>query len=65
MISKKVVVKKESGLHARPGSDLVNLAMTFKSDIYLIKGDKKVNAKEVLEILSADLKLMAKMKKKL
>lgn len=55
MTSKKVIVRKESGLHARPGSDLVNLAMTFKSDIYLIKGDKRINAKEVLEILSADI----------
>lgn len=55
MTSKKVIVRKESGLHARPGSDLVNLAMTFKSDIHLIKGDKRINAKEVLEILSADI----------
>ncbi len=55
MISKKVVVKKESGLHARPGSELVDLAMEFKSDIFLLKGNNRVNAKEVLEILSADI----------
>lgn len=55
MTSKKVIVKKETGLHARPGSELVDLAMKFKSDIFLLKGNNRVNAKEVLEILSADI----------
>ena len=55
MIAKKVVVKKETGLHARPGSEVVDLAMKFQSDINLKKGDKVINAKEVLEILSADI----------
>ena len=55
MIAKKVIVKKETGLHARPGSEVVDLAMKFQSDIKLKKGDKVINAKEVLEILSADI----------
>lgn len=55
MYSKKVVVKKETGLHARPGAEVVSMAMGFQSDITLYKGEKKINAKEVLEILSADI----------
>ena len=55
MVTKKVVVKKETGLHARPGSEVVNLAMQFQADINLKKGDQVINAKEVLEILSADI----------
>ena len=55
MVAKNVVVKKETGLHARPGSEVVDLAMKFQSDINLTKGDKVINAKEVLEILSADI----------
>ncbi len=55
MIAKKVIVKKETGLHARPGSEVVDLAMKFQSDINLKKDDKVINAKEVLEILSANI----------
>lgn len=55
MVTKNVIVKKETGLHARPGSEVVDLAMKFQSDIKLKKGDKVINAKEVLEILSADI----------
>ena len=35
MVAKNVVVKKETGLHARPGSEVVDLAMKFQSDINL------------------------------
>ena len=55
MVTKNVIVKKETVLHARPGSEVVDLAMKFQSDIKLKKGDKVINAKEVLEILSADI----------
>ena len=55
MIAKKVIVKKETGLHARPGSEVVDLAMKFQSDINLKKDAKVTNAKEVLEILSANI----------
>ena len=55
MVTKKVVVKKQTGLHPRPGSEVVNLAMQFQADINLKKGDQVINAKEVLEILSSDI----------
>ena len=56
MVQKEVVVKSVTGLHARPGSDLVALALGYKSDIKLIKEDgKNVNAKEIFEILSSNI----------
>lgn len=56
MIIEKVILKNETGLHARPASELVKLASKFQSDIQLIVGDKKVNAKSMLGVMSAGIK---------
>ena len=56
MFSKKVIVKSVTGLHARPGTKLVELANNYTSDIILVKKDgTKVNAKEVFEVLAANV----------
>ncbi len=55
MVKKDVVVKSVSGLHARPGSALVELALTFKSDIKLIHNGNSINAKEILEIMMGNI----------
>ncbi len=55
MIKKDVVVKNVSGLHARPGSILVDLALTFKSDIKLIHNGSEINAKEILEVMMGNI----------
>ena len=55
MEKREATVNSSTGLHARPGSDLVELAMSFKSDIILEIEDKKVNSKEVLEVLTAGI----------
>ena len=63
MLEKEVVVKSITGLHARPGSDLVQLALKYESEVYLIKTDgKKVNAKEIFEILSSNINCGDKLK---
>ena len=65
MLEKEVVVKSITGLHARPGSDLVQLALKYESEVYLIKTDgKKVNAKEIFEILSSNINCGDKLKVK-
>ena len=53
MVKKDVVVKSVSGLHARPGSALVELALTFNSDIKLIHNS--INAKEILEVMMGNI----------
>ena len=56
MISEKVVLENETGLHARPASELAKTAMKYKSDIDLKVGEKVYNAKSVLNIMSAGIK---------
>ena len=55
MVSKKVILKNETGLHARPASELVKLTSKFKSNINMIIGEKRVNAKSMLGIMSAGI----------
>ncbi len=52
MISKKVTIINETGLHARPASIFVSMASKFKSELMVQKGEKQVNAKSILAVLS-------------
>lgn len=52
MVSQKVTIINETGLHARPASIFVNMASKFKSELMLQKGEKQVNAKSILAVLS-------------
>lgn len=48
----EVVVSASVGLHARPAANLVQIAMSFKSDICVEKAGRKVSAKSLLSVLS-------------
>lgn len=52
MVSKKVVVKNESGLHARPASVLVKTASRFKSEFFIKMYGYKVNGKSILGVMT-------------
>jgi len=52
MITKKAQIINELGLHARPASLFVNTAMKYKSNIHLTCGDKKGEAKSILNVLA-------------
>lgn len=52
MIETEVVVDLDSGLHARPAANFVRLASTYACEITIRKGDKEVNAKSILGVLS-------------
>ena len=51
MIKKKIKVINKLGLHARASSKLTQLASQFNSKIFIIKNNKKVNAKNIMDIL--------------
>lgn len=51
MTEKKVVLKNEYGLHARPASLLSKLASEYQSDVFIVKDEKEVSAKSVLNLL--------------
>ena len=52
IISKEVLVKNSTGLHARPATLLVKKASSFKSDISLEFNGKKANVKSLIGVLS-------------
>ncbi|QEK13016.1 HPr family phosphocarrier protein [Crassaminicella thermophila] len=51
-MEKKVVIKNESGMHARPASMFVKTANAFKSDIEIEFNGRKINAKSIMGIMS-------------
>jgi len=60
-----ITINHEAGLHARPASLFVQTAGKFTSDIQVIHGEKKANAKSILSVLTlgvqqgAELKIIA------
>jgi catabolite repression HPr-like protein len=52
MIKQPVVVRLKTGLHARPAALFVQEANKFSAEIFVEKGDKKVNAKSIMGIMS-------------
>ena len=55
MISKEITIRLENGLEARPVAMLVQVASQFDSTIYLEAGEKKVNAKSIMGMMSLGL----------
>lgn len=52
----KVEILSENGIHARPASQIVNVAQQFESDIHFIKDGSKFNAKSIMNIMGMGLK---------
>ena len=52
MISRNVTIVNSMGLHARPATFFVQNAHKFKSNVWVESGDRKVNAKSLLGVLS-------------
>lgn len=56
MVQQSIVIKNEAGLHMRPAGALAKVAGQCSSNVTLIVDDKKINAKSVLNIMSAAIK---------
>lgn len=52
MITREVTINNQVGLHARPATFFIQKANEFKSVIWVEKGDRRVNAKSLLGVLS-------------
>ncbi|WP_202080506.1 phosphocarrier protein HPr [Caldalkalibacillus salinus] len=65
MAEKTFKVTSESGIHARPATQLVQTASKFNSEIELVHGEKSVNLKSIMGVMSlgiqqgADIKVTA------
>ena len=52
MITKKVVIDNQVGLHARPATFFIQKANEFKCSIWIEFEERRVNAKSLLGVLS-------------
>lgn len=52
MLTKNATVKNAIGLYARPATDFVLKANSYQSSIWVEFGDRRVNAKSLLGVLS-------------
>ncbi len=56
MITQKITIKNKLGLHARPASNFVKMAQSFKCAVEIVKDGKRLNAKSMIGILAAGAK---------
>src|SRR5262245_2360950 len=50
-LRRSVVIRNPQGFHMRPAAALVEAARRFKSQATVINGDRRSNAREVLELM--------------
>lgn len=55
MITCEMVIGNKSGLHARPATLWVQTASRFQSSVRMVKGDRDVDGKSLLALLSLGL----------
>ncbi len=51
MIKSSITISNKLGLHARASAKLTKLAGSFKSDIHLARGGRRVNAKSIMGVM--------------
>lgn len=51
MLTEKIIISNKLGLHARAAAKLIAHASRFGSEIFLLHGSKKVNAKSILGVM--------------
>jgi phosphocarrier protein len=65
MVEKTVTILNRAGIHARPSALLVQTTKDFKCNIYMEKGNDRINGKSIMGIITlgaaygAELKLIA------
>lgn len=55
MIKKPITIQLSTGLEARPVAQLVQVASQFESDIHVEVGQKRVNAKSIMGMMTLGL----------
>ena len=51
MIKNKVTISNKLGLHARASAKLTKLAGSFPCEVWISKGDRRVNAKSIMGVM--------------
>ena len=50
MIKKPITISNKLGLHARASAKLTKLAGSFPCDVWLSKGERRINAKSIMGV---------------
>jgi phosphocarrier protein len=53
--TREITMANELGLHARPAAEFVRCAGQFRSEIFLVRDEKRLSAASMIEVLMADL----------
>lgn len=53
---KEKTIDKTNGIKAEDSAVIAQVASKYKSDVYIIKGNKRVNAKSLMGLLSLNMK---------
>lgn len=51
MIQTHITISNKLGLHARASAKLTKLAGGFRSDIFISRGERRVNAKSIMGVM--------------
>jgi phosphocarrier protein HPr len=51
MIKKSITISNKLGLHARASAKLTKLAGSFQSEVFMIRNDRRVNAKSIMGVM--------------
>lgn len=52
MLQREVTIGNKLGLHARAASKLVNCAASFAADVWLQRGEREINGKSIMGVLT-------------
>ena len=51
MITREFTISNKLGLHARPSAQLTQVASGFKSEVWIAKKGRRVNAKSIMGVM--------------
>jgi phosphotransferase system HPr (HPr) family protein len=54
-VKREVKIVNELGLHARPAAQFVRTANAFRSEVWLVKNDRRFTARSLIDVLRANL----------
>ena len=51
MIKTKITISNKLGLHARASAKLTKLASSFPCEVWMTKGERRINAKSIMGVM--------------
>jgi len=51
MLQRDVEIMNKLGLHARPSAKLTQLASKYKSDVFMARNGRRINAKSIMGVM--------------